>query len=447
MISGLIGFLIAIVILVFVHEIGHYVAARLSGVPVLAFSIGFGKVLYTRIDKRGCEWRISAIPLGGYVKMLSVEEKEDLQTEYPNRHFDWDHAFELTKAYKRLFVVLAGPAMNLIFAALLYSALAINGGYEVAPRMGVPLAGSQAESAHVQAGWIVEKIGKTPVASFNDIQKLLSKVPEGKSVSVFFRNDTGESAWVDFHKEKGEGNKTFPFGLTPSFHSVAIGHLEANSAAEAAGIKPGETVLSANGVAIVHVQTLIDMIRASAGKAIELKLTNEVDGVTRTIQITPRLTETETGEKVYRIGATLLSLPEVVLVKYGPVEALAVGVRQVAAVTVMSVKSIARMFVGQESLSSLAGPVTIGNLAGKSLNNGFKTFVNFMALISIALGITNLIPIPVLDGGQAVIALWEMGTGKRLSQTTLSILARIGMGLLLALFALALVNDFVHLFS
>ncbi len=447
MISGLIGFVIAIAILVVVHEFGHYIVARLTGVSVLAFSIGFGKVLYRHIDKRGCEWRLSAIPLGGYIKMLSEEEREDLQEEYPNRTFDWEKAIEKAKAYKRLMIVLAGPAMNLIFAAFLYAALAINGGYEASPRVGTPLAGSQAESAHVQAGWTVTKIGKHEVATFSDVRARLNETPTGSTVSVYFRAESGEGTWIDFRQDKKGENTSFPFGITPYFTSVMVSSIEPNSPAETVGLKPGDTVLSANGTKITDVMTLVRLIRESAGKPIEFVLKSSLAEGTRTLYITPFLDGTKTGEKHYRIGATLFSVPDTVYVKHGPVEAVGIGFKQVSGFSMLTVRSLARMVTGEESSNSLVGPVTIGNMAGKSLTLGFKAFVNFLAIISIGLGIANLLPIPVLDGGHATLTLIEMVTGKRPSKQLLSILMRIGMGLLLCLMAFALFNDFALLFS
>ncbi len=447
MILGLIGFLIAIAILIVVHEFGHYIVARITGVPVLAFSLGFGTILFKHTDKNGCEWRLSAIPLGGYVKMLSLEEKEELQKEHPNRSFPWEKALENAKAYKRLLIVLAGPAMNLLFAALLYAAMAVSGGYEASPRVGVPVAGSQAESAHVQAGWTVAKVGKNSVATFNEVRDELNKASDGQTVSVFFTTESGESTWIDFRKEKDATNKTFPFGITPYITSVMVGRIEPGSAAESAGLKPGETVLSANAVKITEVTTLIRLIRESAGKPLKLTLKEPASDKTRVLQITPVLSQTETGEKLYRIGAVLFSIPDTVFVRHGPIDAIGIGIGQVASFTAMTVSSIGRMIAGQESLNGIVGPVTIGNIAGKSLSVGFKAFVNFLAIISIGLGIANLLPIPVLDGGHATLALIEMATGKRPSKEFLSILMRIGMALLLALMGLALFNDFVQLFS
>ncbi len=447
MISGLIGFLIAIAILVVVHEFGHYIVARLTGVSVLAFSLGFGKILFRHTDKRGCEWRISAIPFGGYVKMLSEEQKEDLQKEYPNRKFDWDRAYEQAKAYKRLLIVLAGPAMNLLFAALLYAAVAMSGGYEASPRVGVPLAGSQAESAHIEAGWTLAQVGKRDVKTFNEARALLNKVEEGKSVSVYFTTESGSGVWIDFRKEANDVNKSFPFGITPYITSIMVGSIEANSPAESVGLKPGATVISANGIKITEVTAFIRVIRSSGGKPVKLVLKDPLVEGTYTLEITPVLKQLETGEKVYRIGATLFNLPDAVYVSHGPIESLGIGLKSVVSFTGLTVKSIGRMFTGDESLNSIVGPVTIGNMAGKSLTVGVKAFVNFLAIISIGLGIANLLPIPVLDGGHATLTLIEMATGKRPSKKVLSILMQIGMGLLLALMALALFNDFAQLFS
>ena len=444
--TGLIGFILSIAILIFVHEWGHYIVARLCGVPVLAFSLGFGPIVFKHTDKSGCEWRLSALPLGGYVKMLTLEEKPDLVKEFPARHFDWAHAVENTVAWRRFLIVLAGPAMNLIFAVFLYWGMAIQGGYEVSPRVGVPIASSEAARAGVEAGWTIKKVGETPVATFREVRKLLKDIPAGKTVSVYFTTDSGSSRWVDFRAlEEDSAKYATPFGLTPFIESVIVGRVEPDSAAEEAGIKAGETILSINGKSVGDAHAVIGIIRASAGKPLVFRLREAVGGEERTLSVTPRLARLDTGEEVLRIGATLASLPATVYVSYGPIEALGVGFRQTSAFVALTVGSFARLVVGEESLKSLGGPVAIGNIAGKTLSLGIAAFVNFLAALSISLGILNLLPVPVLDGGHILLNLWEMATGIRPSKAVYAILNRIGLAFILCLMGLALFNDFMNL--
>ncbi len=445
--TGLIGFILSLGILIFVHEWGHYIVARLCGVPVLAFSLGFGPIVFKHTDKSGCEWRLSALPLGGYVKMLTLEEKPDLVKEFPRQTFDWAHAVENTVAWRRFLIVLAGPAMNLIFAVLLYWGMAIQGGYEVSPRVGAPVASSEAARAGVEAGWVIEKVGDNPVATFREARKLLKDIPTGKTVSVYFTTDSGSGRWVDFRASEGDTSKyATPFGLTPFIESVIVGRVEPDSAAEAAGIKAGETILSINGKSVADARGVIGIIRASAGNPLVIRLREAVGNEERALSVTPRLSRLDTGEEVLRIGATLVSLPETVYVSYGPIEALGVGFRQASGFVTMTAGSLARLFVGEESLKSIGGPVTIGNIAGKTLSLGLAAFVNFLAALSISLGILNLLPVPVLDGGHILLNLWEMATGIRPSKAVYAILNRLGVAFILCLMGLALFNDFTNLF-
>ncbi|HBN73961.1 MAG TPA: RIP metalloprotease RseP [Sutterella sp.] len=446
--AGLIGFILAIVILVLVHEWGHYIVARLSGVPVLAFSLGFGPILFRYTDKNGCEWRLSAVPFGGYVKMLSSEEKTALQEEFPNRTFDWSRAFENISVKKRLVIVLAGPMMNLIFAVLVYAGLAMVGSQEVSPRLGTPTAHSQAASLGVQEGWTIRAVDGQPVQSFFQAERLLSQVDAGKSVRVTFALASGPERVLDFYADRAgtQESTPFAFGLMPYMESVVVGRVEAGSAAEAGGLKVGDTILAINGKAVREAKTLVSVIREQGAKPLTLYLRSP-DGRVRDVVIKARAEKQESGERVWKIGAVLGSLPETVYLRHGPIESLSIGCERVRSFTTMTLKGIARMVTGSESLKSVAGPVGIGNLAGKTLQIGPYAFLTFLAMLSISLGILNLLPVPILDGGNMVIFLWEWVTGMRPTPVVSMWLTRIGVAFILGLTGLAFFNDIVALFQ
>ncbi len=448
--SGFIGFFLAIAILIVVHEWGHYIVARLCGVSVLAFSLGFGSVLFRYTDKRGCEWRLSSIPLGGYVKMLSFEEKESLEKDYPGRQFDWAHAFENADVKKRLLIVLAGPVMNLVFAAVLYAGLAMYGGQEIAPKVGLPAVGSQAERQGVEDGWTIKRIGEDSIETFSQAHRLLSGLAPKERISVQFESASGASRWVDFYAEESSEEtkgKTAMFGLVPHIESILVGRVEKDSAAEAAGLKSGDAILRLNGRAVADAQSVIDVIRASASKPIQLRIREAESGQERELSIRPKLTKLDSGEEVLRIGATLASIPSTVFVRHNPAEAMWMGVRQVYGFASMTAGGIWRMIEGKESLKSVGGPVTIGTLAGKTLQIGAYAFISFLALLSVSLGILNLLPVPLLDGGHAVLYVWELITGMRPTKMVSAILTRIGIAFVLCLMGLAIFNDVVGFFQ
>lgn len=446
--AGLLGFILAIVILVLVHEWGHYIVARLSGVPVLAFSLGFGSVLFRYTDKAGCEWRLSTIPLGGYVKMLSSEQKELLQEEFPNRTFGWAHSFENTSVKKRLLIVLAGPLMNLIFSAFVYAGLAMVGTNEVSPRLGTPIVQSQAANLGVEEGWTIRAVDDTPVKTFFQAEALLTNADIGKTVRITFSLPSGPEKTLDFYVDReGVHAKTpFAFGLMPYMESVIVGSVEAGSAAEAAGLKVGDTVLSVNGKPVRKAQTLVDAIRAEGAKPLALRIKSP-KGDERTLVVSARLTPQEAANSVWKIGAVLGSIPETVYTQHGPIDSLVIGVKRVWSFTSMTIKGLGRMITGSESLKSVAGPVGIGNLAGKTLQIGPVAFLTFLAMLSISLGILNLLPVPILDGGNIVIFLWELITGMKPSPTVSLWLTRIGVAFILGLMGLAFFNDIVALFQ
>lgn len=445
--AGLLGFILAIVILVLVHEWGHYIVARLSGVPVLAFSLGFGSVLFRYTDKAGCEWRLSAIPLGGYVRMLSSEQKELFQEEFPDRTFDWAHSFENTSVKKRLLIVLAGPLMNLIFAAFVYAGLAMVGTNEVAPRLGTPLVHSQAADLGVEEGWTIRAVDDTPIKTFFQAESILTNVDIGQTVRITFALPSGPERTLAFYvdREGVHGKNPFAFGLMPYMESVVVGSVEAGSEAEAAGLKVGDTVLSVNGKPVRKARTLVDAIRTDGADPLTLRIKSP-EGLERTLTVSARLTALESGERVWKIGAVLGSIPETVYTQHGPVEALFIGVKRVWSFTSMTIKGLGRMITGSESLKSVAGPVGIGNLAGKTLQIGPAAFLTFLAMLSISLGILNLLPVPILDGGNIVIFLWELITGMKPSATVSLWLTRIGVAFILGLMGLAFFNDIVALF-
>ncbi len=450
---GVIGFLLTIAIIVVIHEWGHYIVARLAGVKILAFSFGFGRVLWKKTDKRGCEWRFSMWPLGGYVKMLDIAEKPGLDAE--GLRFsaaDWANSFDKKSVWRRFAVVLAGPAMNLILAAVIYAALAMAGTYEPSTKLGDPMPGTQAESVGVMAGDTVTAVAGNAVRSRNDLRFELVGWMGEKSVPVTLADSSDgvsdqRTVTFDLSEFRGETQQD-PLdylGLTQAVKGIVVASVLPGSAAEAAGLARGDLVQTVNGDKVTTAQGLITVIRANLGKSVTLAV-KRADGTEADIAVEVR-PETVDGRIVGRIGASLAAATDYVFTREGPAGAAVVGVRRVWDTIRVTAKSLYGMMTGEVSVKSLSGPVTIGDLAGQTLSYGVIPYLLFLAMISISIGVLNLLPVPVLDGGHLAFYLYEMATGRRPSERVLEWGQKAGLVLLLALMAVALSNDMMRVFG
>lgn len=447
---GVIGFLLTIAIIVVIHEWGHYIVARLAGVKILAFSFGFGRVLWKKTDKRGCEWRVSMWPLGGYVKMLDVVEKPSLIAE--GLHFsaaDWANSFDKKSVWKRFAVVFAGPAMNLILAVVIYAAIAMMGTYEPSTRLGDPLPGTQAEAVGVMAGDKVTSVAGKDVRSRNDLRfELVGSMGE-KTVPVTLADDADDKRTVtfdlsDFRGETQQDPLEY-LGLTQAVKGIVVASVIPGSAAEAAGLMRGDLVETVNGEKVTTAQGLITVIRAHLGKTVTLAVKRQ-DGTQKDIEVEVR-PETVDGRIVGRIGASLGAVSDYVFNREGPLGALASGVSRTWDTIRVTAKSLYGMIRGEVSVKSLSGPVTIGDLAGQTLSYGVIPYLLFLAMISISIGILNLLPVPILDGGHLAFYLYEMATGRKPSDRVIEWGQKAGLVLLLALMAVALSNDMMRVFG
>lgn len=447
---GIIGFVLTVGIIVVIHEWGHYIVARMAGVKILAFSFGFGKVLLKRTDKRGCEWRLSMWPLGGYVKMLDTAEKEDhLKEGKTFSEADWANAFDRKSVWRRFAVVFAGPAMNLILAALIYAALAMLGTYEPSGKMGVPPAGTQAYELRIDAGDSVTRVADVSVKTRNAVRmEFLNHMGEADvPATVTTEGGVPRTVRFDLSAFHGDG-QTDPLeylGLMPYTQAVVVAEVIKGGAAEAAGLARGDTVLTLDGKPVTGVQSMITAIRAKTGKTLEMRVKNP-EGVERTV-VTEVRPEDVNGQTIGRIGASLGSVGDFVFEHAGPVDALGIGGVKVWDTIRLTVNSVAGMLSGNVSVKSISGPVAIGDMAGQTLQYGFVPYVLFLALISISIGVLNLLPVPVLDGGHLMFYLYEMVTGRKPAPQVAEWGQKIGVFLLLLLMVLAVGNDITRLFG
>ena len=444
------AFIVAIVVLVAFHEYGHYFVARLCGVKVLRFSIGFGKILYSKKFAGGeTEWSISAIPLGGYVKMLD-EREGDVKPEELSR------AFNRQPVLQRMAIVVAGPLANLLLAIVFYWGLFIYGVPGLKPILGNIAPATPAASAQLLKQQTIVSINGSVTPTWQDVRwVLLDAVLQGGSANLEIRTPQGEiiNRVLDISSLTAadlDSDFISKLGLQPYQPMVraVIGKLVEGSVAQRAGLQVNDLVLSANGEQIADWQAWVKMVRSHPAKLLHLEIKRE--GHLITLDLTPESVKEGDGQ-IGKIGAApLVSQQEfddlMTVVRYSPVKALGQAVKKTWETSVLSLQMMGRMIAGQISLKNLSGPVTIADYAGQSAQMGLGAYLSFLALISISLGVLNLLPIPILDGGHLLYYTVELIKGSPVSDGFWEVGQKIGVALLFTLMALALFNDFSRLF-
>ena len=450
--TEIVAFVVAIGVLVVVHEFGHYSVARLCGVKVLRFSVGFGKPLVRWVSKKtGVEWTIAALPLGGYVKML--DEREADATIPPE---DLPRAFNRQSVGKRIAIVAAGPIANFILAIALFAAVFAGGVTEPAAIIATPAAESAAAQAGFEGGETILSLRDAqsggdshPIRSWSDLRwKLLDASFDHRRVVLTAKKPDGTFDFPIDVAGIGDPDADTDFmdklGFAPGGGTLAVAGVEAGSAAQKGGLRAGDKLIAIEGRKVENASGFIDFVKTHAGKPVTL--TVERDGSARTVQVVPDLKrDAESGREVGRIGAALANHLPTVDVRYGPIESVRLGVNRTWDISVYSLRMFGRMIVGEASLKNLSGPVTIADYAGKSARLGLSAFVSFLALVSISLGVLNLLPIPVLDGGHLLYYLVEAVTGKAVSDRWQLVLQRAGLVCIVALSMIALFNDLARL--
>ncbi len=444
MVTYLIAFIVAVSIIVTVHEFGHYWVAKKLGVKVLRFSVGFGKPFFTRIagvDKT--EYVLASIPLGGYVKMLDEREGEVLENEV-------HRAFNRQPVWKRFAIVSAGPIFNFIFAVLAYWATFVVGVDGVKPTVGEVIPQSIAEQAQIQKNDRFVLVEGVPVQTWQQTTiQLLDKALNHGLVKVTLQNEDAAQRIVtlnlsDTKQLLAEGSLLEKIGISPwryQFQPI-FGEIKPG-VAQSAGIQPGDEVISVDGKQVDTWVDLVKYIQAHAGVPIDIIVLRDSERLS--LELVPE-PEEEDGKIVGRIGAyPFVDQAQLdqqrVLVRYNPFEAVAKGLSKTWEVSILTLKLLWKLVTGEASLKNISGPVTIAEYAGVSAAIGFSAFVSALAIISISIGILNLLPIPILDGGHLFYYIVEIAKGSPVSERFEAFGQRIGIAMLAGLMGLAFYND------
>ena len=442
MITTILSFLFALGVLITFHELGHYWAARRCGVKVIRFSVGFGKPLWRRVDKNGTEWAVAGIPLGGYVKMQD-EPAPDADPAAPKVDFSSQ------PVRNRFFIVSAGPMANFILAAFLYAGLSWVGSEEPAPILAAPTANSAAQMAGIQAGDRVISVDGHPVTSWRDVRwQMIDQSVSGGRVELT----------VDRFDRKMPITLILPAsGAEPDTDALAlagigldsglpqIGQVQSGSAAAAAGLQTGDIVESIGPLQEPGVRQMIELVQMSAGEALPLTINRA--GALLNLSIVPQATPNDDGQNVGRIGVSLGSDVPMVTVQHGPIDSLWQGSVRTFETAWFSLKMLGKMVTGAVSWKNISGPVTIADYAGQTARVGLASYIAFIALVSVSIGVLNLLPIPMLDGGHLMFYVIEMVRGKPAPAKWMEVGQRAGVFVLAGLMTLAIFNDLTRLLS
>jgi regulator of sigma E protease len=447
------AFLVAIGVLVAVHEYGHFWMARRMGIKVLRYSIGFGKVLWSRRAADGCEYAFSAIPLGGYVKLLDEREgpvPPELLTQAYNRKPVW----------RRILVLLAGPFANFLFAAVAYWILFVVGIPALKPVIGDVIADSPAAEAGLQSGDSIVAVAGAPVATREGaVLSILDRLMDGAPIELTVRADEGEGSprTLDLVVEGDRRGLTEPGALLPGLGfdfwyptvPTEIGKIVPGSPAARANLALGDRIVAVDGEPVEDFAALVERVQPSPGKT--LRFTIERKGGTFEVPIEVE-SQRDGARLVGRIGiqpVPNLAVPDDMraLERYGVVQSAGRAVGKTWDMSVLTVRMIWNVATGDVSVKNLSGPINIAEYAGFSARQGILSFLSFLAIVSVSLFVLNLLPIPILDGGQVVYQLAELVKGSPLSERAQAVGQQIGILLLLVLMSFAFYNDLSRLFS
>ncbi|MFZ5493680.1 MAG: RIP metalloprotease RseP [Pseudomonadota bacterium] len=443
------AFLVAIGVLVSVHEYGHFWAARRAGVRVLRFSVGFGKPLWRRVDRHGTEFVIAAIPLGGYVKMLD-------ETEAPVPEAQRDQAFNRKPVAARMGVVAAGPMANLLLAFVFYWAMFMAGTYGQRPLVGAVLPDTPAAAAGFRVGDVLRAVDGRPVRTWEDaLLRLMPAAIDGRSVSIEVGTVDGASpqtrtldlARLDYRAEDPDVMRHVGLAWRGPRIAPEVGEVLAGGVAAQAGVVAGDVLLAADGEPLADWGDWVRVVRAHPDQPLRLRLRRA--GSELDLTLTPQAVQ-EDGQRIGRVGlapkpVTAQFDDYYVRLHYGPIDSAGEALRKLRDMTVLTGEVIWRMLTGSASSRNISGPLSIAEFAGQSARLGAAQFLSFLGLVSLSLGLLNLLPVPVLDGGHLLYYSAEWVRGRPLPERLRMLGQQVGLAALLALTVLAFYNDITRL--
>jgi regulator of sigma E protease len=452
MIITVLAFIFTLGVLIVIHEYGHYRVAVACGVKVLRFSVGFGRVILRRqATPDSTEFVLCALPLGGYVKML--DEREGAVAPHER-----DRSFNRKALWQRTAIVAAGPAANLLLAVALYAAAHWIGIDEPKAVLGPPVAASLAERAGLKSGdWV--RAYSTDGTEWHDLRSMTDL--RWETTQAVMRSERLQ-LMVSDRDGRGQRRTTLELdtlgvsevdaklmqriGLGNAFSEPVLGKVTEGGPAAKAGLRVGDRVLAIDGVVVIDASRVRDLIRASGSSGAPRTMQWRVEraGQVLELAVTPTVVA-EAGERVGRIGVFPGRPPEMVTVQYGVFDGLSRAVTQTWQMSTLTLKMLGKMLIGQASLKNLSGPLTIADYAGQSVRLGLAYYLGFLAIVSVSLGVLNLLPLPVLDGGHLMYYLFEGLTGRPVSDLWLDRLQRGGVAIMLMMMSLALYNDVARL--
>ncbi|MGZ9709604.1 RIP metalloprotease RseP [Glaciimonas sp. GNP009] len=450
-IQTILAFLVALGSLVIIHELGHYSVARLCGLKVLRFSVGMGKVVFSRrFGPDQTEWAISLLPLGGYVKMLDARE-QDISAMSPA---DLKREFTHQSVWRRIAIVAAGPLANFALAILLFAGLYIHGIPEPTPKLRAVPEQSVAYQAGLRGGELVTAVDGEPIQIWSDLRwKLMQVALEKGSVKLDVQHpNTGPSGGNvldtvtlplnSISAKELEGDFLGKLGISLARPKAVLGKVMPDGPAMKAGLREGDLITSVNGLAVDDGLALVEKVRSSPDK--KLTIAGLREGQVFQLEVTPARQENK-GETFGQIKVEVPLAPEMIVASSTPLAALVKGAEKTWDSSVLTLKMLGKMLVGQVSWKNITGPITIADYAGQTARIGAISYLSFIAFISISLGVMNLLPIPVLDGGLLLYYSVEVLTGRPVPERFGEIAQRAGIGILMTLMAVAMFNDIVRL--
>jgi regulator of sigma E protease len=449
--SYVLAFLVAIGILVAVHEYGHFWMARRVGVRVLRFSIGFGKRLWTRQGKDGTEYAISAIPLGGYVKLLD-------EREGPVPAADLSAAYNRKPVWQRILVLLAGPVANFLFAAAAYWVLFVVGIPALKPVLGEIAPQSVAARASLASGDEIVAVGDRETGTREAVVlAILDQLMDGGPITLQVRSPDGAMRAAPLQIVGSPRPLTEPGALLPGLGfefwyptvPAVVGTMQPGSPAERAGLVAGDRIVAVDGTSVADFPALVKLVQPQPGKTLEFTVERSGSRVVVPVEVEA---QREGPKLIGRIGVRPASpgaIPEEMRTRerYGPIGSVVRAVDKTWDMSILTVRLLWNVATGDVSVKNLSGPINIAEYAGFSARQGILAFLSFLAIVSVSLFVLNLLPIPILDGGQIVYQLVELVKGSPLSEQAQAAGQKVGIFLLLVLMSFAFYNDLSRLFG